>query len=64
MPDADHYRTAQAVIKRHRQRAVEHADRMLQRCLDNDDPQAAGRWLAIGQAIEDLARLQSGEHRH
>jgi hypothetical protein len=44
--------------------AVEYADDMLQCRLEEDDMPAAGVWLAIGNAIEDLARLDAGEARH
>jgi hypothetical protein len=44
--------------------AVECADDMLQCRLDEDDMPAAGVWLAIGNAIEDLARLHAGQARH
>jgi hypothetical protein len=37
---------------------------MLQLRLEEDDLLAAGAWLSIGNAIEDLARLEAGESRH
>ncbi len=44
--------------------AGEYAEDMLHLRLDEDDMLAAGIWLAIGNAIEDLARLDAGETVH
>jgi hypothetical protein len=44
--------------------AREFAEDMLRRRLGDGDMLAAGVWLAIGNAIEDLARLEAGETVH
>jgi hypothetical protein len=44
--------------------AGEYADDMLQCRLGDEDMKAAGVWLAIGNAIENLARLEARETRH
>ncbi len=58
------YTQAQQMIDRFGTEPGEYADAMLQLRLEEDDLLAAGSWLAIGQAIEDLARLEAGEPRH
>lgn len=64
MADSDMYTSAHRLIKRHGPQATEHAKRMLRRCLEKDDPQEAGMWLTIGQAIEDLTWLSVGVSKH
>jgi hypothetical protein len=58
------YRLAHALLDCFGLQAVECADDMLHCRLEEDDMKAAGDWLAIGEAIEDLARLDAGETRH
>jgi hypothetical protein len=64
MPEARIYRSAQRIIHRHGLKATEHAERMMQHFIENDDPQGAGAWLVIGQAIEDLEILSQPRQRH
>jgi hypothetical protein len=61
---ADLYMLANEVIAQYGAMAGEYASDMLRCCLDDDDLRAAGLWLVIGNAIEDLARLEAGETRH
>jgi hypothetical protein len=58
------YRAACEIIDRYGPDAEEYAGKMLRRCLKKGDQRAAGLWLAIGNAIEDLTRLAAGETRH
>ena len=58
------YTLANEVIAQYGPMAGEYASDMLRCRLDDGDMLAAGLWLAIGNAIEDLARLEAGETRH
>ena len=58
------YQSACGIIERYGPDAGEYADTMLRCCLEEGDLRAAGVWLAIGNAIEDLTRLAAGETRH
>lgn len=60
----DLYMLANEMIARYGAMAGEYASDMLRCRLDDGDLLAAGLWLAIGNAIEDLARLEAGETRH
>lgn len=62
--DAAIYTMAQEMIDYFGPEATEYAAGMLQCRLDEGDLLAAGAWLAIGNAIEDLTRLEAGETRH
>ncbi len=44
--------------------AEAYADAMLRRRLEDDDLLAAGAWLAIGTAIEELQHLPPTQRRH
>jgi hypothetical protein len=61
---ADLYMLATELIAQHGAKAGEYASVMLRCRLDDDDLLAAGLWLSIGNAIEDLGRLEAGEPRH
>ena len=58
------YQAACEMIDRFGPDAEEYASKMLRRCLEKGDLRAAGAWLAIGNAIEDLTRLAAGQTRH
>ena len=58
------YRLAHAMLDCFGPQAGEYADDMLQCRLGDEDMKAAGVWLAIGNAIENLARLEARETRH
>ncbi len=64
MPYSDIYTFVQRIIDRHGSHAAEHADQMLRHFLDLDDLDAAGEWLRIGQAIDDLTTLPAPDRRH
>jgi len=64
MADADIYRSARLMMNRYGPQAAEHAEQTMRRLLEEDDPQGAGKWLSIGQAIEDLTRLAAAGSRH
>jgi hypothetical protein len=61
---ADLYMLATELIAQHGAMAGDYASDMLRCRLHDGDLLAAGLWLAIGNAIEDLARLEAGETRH
>lgn len=50
----DIYRCARIVIRRHGDGASDHVQTMIVEHLSRGDRDAAGAWLAIGQAIEVL----------
>ena len=60
----DLYTLATEMIAQFGAMAGEYASDMLRCRLDDGDMPAAGLWLAIGNAIEDMARLEAGETRH
>ena len=62
--ERDIYRRAQLLIDHSGSEAVELADRMMRRSLEEDDLPQAGDWLAIGQAIEQLQNLPPVARRH
>ena len=58
------YTLAQRMIHCFGAEAEAYADAMLRRRLDDDDLLAAGAWLAIGNAIDDLQQLPPTHRRH
>jgi hypothetical protein len=58
------YQAAWDIIERYGPDAAKYADRILRRCLRKGDLRAAGVWLGVSNAIEDLTRLAAGETRH
>jgi hypothetical protein len=58
------YQAAYGIIERYGPDAEKYADRMLRRCLRKGDLRAAGAWLEIGNAIENLTRPVAGETHH
>ena len=58
------YIRAKKIIAQYGAMAGDYASDMLRCRLDDGDLLAAGVWLALGNAIEDLARLDAGETRH
>jgi hypothetical protein len=60
----DTYLLAQQVIDQHGEDAQAYADATLRHHLESDDLTTAGLWLAIGNAIDDLANLPPSNQRH
>jgi hypothetical protein len=60
----DIYTLAQRMIDCFGAEAEAYADAMLRRRLEQDDVLAAGAWLALGNAIDDLQQLPPPHRRH
>lgn len=60
----DIYMSANLLIKQYGSRASQQAEARLKEYVEVQDVKAAGVWLAIGQAVQDLQQILDGKARH